>query len=278
MIALHDLGLSHPLSGQPLLAGASLAVEPGQVVVVAAAAGAGSSLLVQAITGQRAPSAGVVHLFERDPHRLRRAALARLLRRVGLAPQVAPLVEGWTVAEQVALALEIRGYGRAATDLATAEALERVGLLAERDVDPRAVPTAARARIGLARALAGRPELVIADAPTALQDDAGVVMVAEALARTAQAGAAVLVLARDARFDAEAVRLGMRRLVWHDGALLPHEALEVDIGGALDLILDARSVPVRRPRPPAPTASPSSDGIPNVVPFPITARSAGVTP
>ncbi len=284
MIALHDLGLVHPASGAALLAHGDLAVAAGQVVVLAAPPGAGSSLLAATVLGERKPSAGVVHLFERDPHRLRTGALRRLRSRIGVAPQVAPMVVGRTVLGQVGLALELAGVGRAARELACSAVLDRLGLLAERDAMPETLTSAARGRLGLARALVRRPEIVIADAPTAGQDDVGVALVAAALAQAAADGAAVLVLARDARFDVEAVRLGMRRLVWTGGTLVAHESLEVDIGSALDLILDARSAPMRRPRPPAPrpevpTAIPAvtSDGIPNVVAFPITARSLGAT-
>ena len=114
MIALHDLGLVHPASGAALMTHGDLAVAGGQVVVVAAPPGAGSSLLAATVLGERKPSAGVVHLFERDPHRLRTGALRRLRGRIGVAPQVAPMVVGRTVLGQVALALELAGVGRAA--------------------------------------------------------------------------------------------------------------------------------------------------------------------
>ncbi|HEY5948132.1 MAG TPA: hypothetical protein VIV40_21700, partial [Kofleriaceae bacterium] len=93
--------------------------------------------------------------------------------------------------------------------------------------------------------------------------------VCAALAAAAERGAAVIVLGRDPALRAIAERSNWRQLALVDGMLRPL----ADIGGrSLDHVLDAQSAPT----PLHPEAPGVSEDMPNVVPFPLSARTAGV--
>lgn len=145
------------------------AVRPGECWVVAGAAGAGKSALLETAAGLRRPVRGAQRLFGRDLGALDGEALAEVRRRVGLVfPEGGRLFAHLTVAENVALPW---GYHH---DRSMAEAIDATGpLLASLElaeharVRPVALSRERRQRVALARALALHPELLLLDNPLA---------------------------------------------------------------------------------------------------------------
>jgi putative ABC transport system ATP-binding protein len=122
------------------------------------------------------------------------------------------------------------------------------------------LPGSIKQRVAVARALVREPELVIADHPTSLQDAAGAELVCSALAE-ATVNAGVIVLGRDPALREIAERRGWRQLGLVRGMLRPLAELATSIDEVL-----VESAPVALPE----------ESIPNIVPFPISARTAGV--
>ncbi len=183
--------------GRPVLRDVSLTVTAGEVVAILGANGSGKSTLVRAVLGLVPLSAGSVTLFGQQLRRFRQ------WHRVGYVPQRLGAGSGVpaTVAEVVASGrLARRGIlrppGRADRE-AVAEALRAVGL-ADRAKDPVATLSGGQQqRTLIARALAGRPELLILDEPTAGVDTASQEAFAGALRDFAADGGTVLLVAHE---------------------------------------------------------------------------------
>jgi len=270
MIELTGVRLDHPRGGSPpLVTDANLGVAGGEVVVIVGAAGVGTSQLVTAMLGEVTPAEGRIDVFGRDVGKLRRSSLRLMRRRVGIVPQDLCLLEDRSAQLNVVLPLEIDGVPRAVSVARAAECLARMGLEDEASLPVDCLPASARQRVAVARALIREPELIIADHPTSAQDALGAERVCEAFYEAASRGSSVLVFARDPALRAIAERNKWRQLALIDGRLLPLGEVELDGRTIEDILVGIESAPT----PLHPVADP---GIPNIVRFPITARTAGI--
>jgi zinc transport system ATP-binding protein len=183
--------------GRPVLLGVSLHIAAGDAVAVLGANGSGKSTLVRAILGLVPLQAGAIRLFDVPLGRFRQ------WQRIGYVPQRLGAGSGVpaTVAEVVASGrLARRGLLRppgSADRAAVAEALQLVGL-ADRARDPVATLSGGQQqRTLIARALAGRPELLVLDEPTAGVDADSQAAFANALHRFVLDGGTVLLVAHE---------------------------------------------------------------------------------
>lgn len=183
--------------GRPVLRDVSLTVTAGEVVAVLGANGSGKSTLIRAALGLVPLSSGSVTLFDRPLRRFRQ------WHRIGYVPQRLGAGSGVpaTVREVVASGrLARRGVLRpagAADRAAVTAALEAVGL-ADRARDPVATLSGGQQqRTLIARALAGEPELLVLDEPTAGVDAASQEAFAEALHGFVAGGGTVLLVAHE---------------------------------------------------------------------------------
>lgn len=182
---------------RPVLRDVSLTVDAGEVVAILGANGSGKSTLVRAALGLVPLQAGTIELFGVDRRRFRR------WERVGYVPQRMGATSGVpaTVGEVVAAGrLARRGIlrpARAADRLAVTQALQAVGL-ADRIGDPvAALSGGQQQRTLIARALAGQPDLLILDEPTAGVDAASQEAFAQALRRFVADGGTTLLVAHE---------------------------------------------------------------------------------
>ncbi|WDZ84758.1 metal ABC transporter ATP-binding protein [Micromonospora cathayae] len=183
--------------GRPVLRDVSLSVAAGEVVAVLGANGSGKSTLIRAVLGLVPLSAGQVTLFGTPQRRFRQ------WHRIGYVPQRLGAGSGVpaTVAEVVASGrLARRGVLRPpgrADRAAVAEALRAVGL-ADRASDPVATLSGGQQqRTLIARALAGQPELLVLDEPTAGVDATSQQAFAGALRGFVGGGGTVLLVAHE---------------------------------------------------------------------------------
>ena len=177
------LSISHGVvayNERPVLRGVDVTVSAGEVVAVLGANGSGKSTLIKAVLGLVPLASGQVRLFDTPQKRFRQWA------RVGYVPQRLGAGSGVpaTVGEVVAAGRLARRGPRpqsARDRAAIAAAIEAVGLT-ERTRDPVAdLSGGQQQRTLIARALAGEPELLILDEPTAGVDAASQIAFAGAL-------------------------------------------------------------------------------------------------
>ncbi|WP_189115591.1 metal ABC transporter ATP-binding protein [Pilimelia terevasa] len=213
-----------------VLRGVDARVGSGEVVAVMGANGSGKSTLVRAVLGLIPADAGQVRLFDTPLRRFRQ------WHRLGYVPQRLGAGSGVpaTVAEVVAAGLLarrglLRPYGRG-RQAAVAGALAAVGL-ADRADDPVATLSGGQQqRTLIARALAGGPELLVLDEPTAGVDAASQEAFAAAVGGFVDGGGTVLVVLHEAgplrRLLTRALVVADGRVV-HDGAV-PQDAVGYD--------------------------------------------------
>ncbi|MFG2064617.1 metal ABC transporter ATP-binding protein [Micromonospora sp. NPDC048871] len=183
--------------GRPVLRDVSLTVAAGEVVAILGANGSGKSTLIRAVLGLVPLSSGSVTLFGEPARRFRQ------WHRIGYVPQRlgagsgVPATVGEVVASgRLARRGVLRPPGRADRE-AVAEALRAVGL-ADRAKDPVSTLSGGQQqRTLIARALAGRPELLVLDEPTAGVDAASQEAFAEALRAFVDGGGTVLLVAHE---------------------------------------------------------------------------------
>ena len=223
--ALELRGLAVRRSGREVLAHVSLAVEPGEMLGLVGPNGAGKTTLLRAALGLQKVSAGHVLLNGRPLHALSERELAAI---AGYLPQerrVAWNMPARDVAALGAASLPPR-EGHALADACLAE-LE-IGDLAGRGVLD--MSGGERARVLLARLLATRAPLLVADEPAAGLDPEAQLLILERLRQRAVDGAAVVVTSHDLALVARACD---RLAVLHHGRLralaAPREALSPQI-------------------------------------------------
>lgn len=165
MITARDLGVM--LSGRTILSGLDLAIEPGKVTAVIGPNGAGKSTLLACLAGLRRPHRGAALLEGRDVAAMPGRVRARRLAFLEQSPEVA-----WAVDVRTLVGLGrtpfIGARGLSAEDRAAVDfALERVGMTAFADRLTTTLSGGERARVFIARALAGAPDWLLADEPLA---------------------------------------------------------------------------------------------------------------
>jgi putative ABC transport system ATP-binding protein len=157
------------------LRGASLRVTAGEFVAVMGPSGCGKSTLLNLIAGLDVPDEGEVlvageSLLGRDANEL-----ARMRRKhIGIVFQFFNLLEGMTVQENVVMPALIAGVKRKAAETRARDLLDLLGLPDKAKAAPTTLSGGQRQRLAIARALANRPTVLLADEPTgALDSDGG---------------------------------------------------------------------------------------------------------
>jgi glycine betaine/proline transport system ATP-binding protein len=194
-------------------------VAPGEVFVVMGLSGSGKSTLVRCLTRLIEPTAGAVvfdgediaTVDERRLRELRRNKFAMVFQHFGLLPHR-------RVIENVAFGLEIRGVGKAARRNKAAEVVELVGLAGYEDAYPDELSGGMQQRVGLARALAVDPEVMLFDEPfSALDPLIRRDMQQEVIRLHREVGKTMVFITHDL---SEALKLGDRILIMRDGDMV----------------------------------------------------------
>ncbi len=157
--------------GKSVLRGVNLPIYPGRITVLIGASGSGKSVIIKHIMGLFKPDAGEIRVFGQNIVGIDELELNKVRSRIGLLFQHAALLDWLSVSGNVAFPLEER------TDASRKEINQRVGDILEKlhiadikDRMPGEISEGQKKRVGLARAIVMRPEIMIYDEPTTGQD------------------------------------------------------------------------------------------------------------
>jgi putative ABC transport system ATP-binding protein len=202
-----------------VLDGLDLSIDAGETVAVVGRSGSGKSTLLNVVAGIDVADAGTIDVCGvalRTATDLDRTALRR--RRIGFVFQSFHLLPTLTVAENVALPLELIGIDDASATKRVRELLERVELADRADAFPDVLSGGEQQRVAIARAVSHRPALLLADEPTGnLDDDAADAVLALLDDVRRETGCAILM----ATHAPEAARRCQRTLRLEHGRLVP---------------------------------------------------------
>jgi putative ABC transport system ATP-binding protein len=200
------------------LEGISLTVDRSEFVAVAGPSGSGKTSLLNLIGAIDEPTSGRIVVDGQQLADLDEGQKAELrLRRIGFVFQHFNLIPVLDASENVALPLMFAGLSAAERERRVAAALERVGMADKRAQRPGTLSGGEQQRVAVARALAGRPALVLADEPTAnLDHETGAAVVELMHTLNREDGTTFLY----ATHDPELIRLAGRVIVLRDGHLV----------------------------------------------------------
>ena len=175
IVRLRELRRSFSQGGVTIdvLRGVNLEIQPGEIVALLGPSGSGKSTMLQAIGLLEGGFSGLIEIAGTDASRLSgddRTALRR--DHLGFVYQFHHLLADFNALENVVLPQLVAGTERSQADARATELLSALGLAKRLDHRPSQLSGGEQQRVAVARALANRPELVLADEPTGNLDEA----------------------------------------------------------------------------------------------------------
>lgn len=215
MIRFESVHKRYP-SGRDALAGVSFELKKGEMAFLTGPSGAGKSTLLKLVALIERPTRGTVLVNRQNTSRIRRRQIPYFRRRIGIVFQDHKLLPDRTIFDNVALPLVIAALRRRDIERRVRAALDQVGLLGRERSLPLALSAGEQQRVGIARAVASRPDLVIADEPTGNLDPDLSLEIMQLFGRFNDVGVTILI----ATHDLELIeRLEHRRLRLEGGKI-----------------------------------------------------------
>lgn len=169
LLQLRDVSRTYRTGAEslPVLTGATLAIEQGEIIALVAPSGAGKSTLLHLAGLLEKPDGGTIIVDGEDVGRLPDAARTTLrLRKIGFVYQFHHLLAEFTACENIALPQMIAGVKQADANRRAMNLLDKFGLAARAGHLPGKLSGGEKQRVAIARALANFPKLLLADEPT----------------------------------------------------------------------------------------------------------------
>ncbi len=159
--------LSRAFGSKKVLNGINLVVNKGESLVIIGQSGCGKSVLLKHLNRLLRPDSGAVFIHDKDIALMPSEELFEMRRTIGMLFQSAALLDSLTVAENVGLGLR-EGWKYSKNEIAdiVRDKLELVGLANTENLYPSDLSGGMRKRVGLARAIATNPEILLYDEPT----------------------------------------------------------------------------------------------------------------
>jgi tungstate transport system ATP-binding protein len=225
LLPLAARNLRYEVNGTVLIDDLSISVVPGSFTVVLGPNGAGKSLLLRLLHGLIVPTSGKIDWSVGAELR------GRTLRQRQAMVFQRPVLLRRSVEANVRYALKWQGAGPGELKEAAESALHRAGLADRWRVPARLLSVGEQQRLVVARALAGKPDVLFLDEPTASLDPASVQQIESLLIEANAAGTAIVLVTHD---------IGQARRLGHEIAFV-HRGRLVESGGAESFFSDPQS-------------------------------------
>lgn len=214
----------------------SFAVRNNDFLFITGPSGAGKSTLIKLLYMGERMSDGYAIVDGMNLARISRSQIPVLRRRIGVIFQDFKLIANRTVFQNVALVMEVAGFkSRSMIRERVEDLLELVGLAHHADAYPPTLSGGEKQRAAVARAMVGKPRIILADEPTASLDPAASERVLQLLRAAHARGATIVITTHDrdllSRFDARVIYLDAGRRVQTPGPADGSEAPEIETPG-----------------------------------------------
>jgi cell division transport system ATP-binding protein len=216
MIRFDQVHKRYP-NGREALAGVSFDIESGALTFLTGHSGAGKSSILKLIALIERPTRGQVIVNSQNTAGVKPRGIPQFRRRIGVVFQDHKLLHDRPVADNVALPLIIAGVPRREIDKRVRAALDQVGLLGKEKSRPLELSTGEQQRVGIARAVVAKPELLIADEPTGNLDPELALEIMKLFKRFSEVGVTVVIASHDVHLIDQ---LGARRIVLGEGRVI----------------------------------------------------------
>jgi cell division transport system ATP-binding protein len=183
--------------GHDALREVSVEIAPDELVFLTGHSGAGKSTLLRLIMLMDRPTRGQITVDGRNLATVRSRGVPQHRRNIGVVFQNHQLLEGRTVFDNVALPLVIAGYDYREIGRRVRAALDKVGLLDKERAMPLTLSGGQQQRVGIARAVVGKPRILLADEPTGNLDPALSAEIMDLFEQFNQVGVTVLIASHD---------------------------------------------------------------------------------
>jgi cell division transport system ATP-binding protein len=171
MIQLHNISLAYQQDASALN-NINLKVGKGEFVFLTGPSGAGKTTLLRLLYGALNPTRGQVLIDGQNISCMSSSQIPLLRRSIGVVFQDFKLLQNRTVFENVAITLEVLGWGRADIGKKTMHILKQMGIESKYNLIAQRLSGGEQQRVALARALVNDPKILLADEPTGNLDEA----------------------------------------------------------------------------------------------------------
>lgn len=189
------------------LSNITLSIPKGQLAFLSGPSGAGKSTLLKMIAALERPSSGTLTVNGQDIGRIKPSGLPYLRRNLGLILQQQHLLQDRNVLENVMLPLLVVGTPKADAEKRASAALDKVGLLDKAKSNPLSLSGGEQQRVAIARAIVNRPQIILADEPTANLDRLSASKVLDALKSFHAVGVTCIISTHDDQMLSSADRV-----------------------------------------------------------------------
>ncbi len=216
MVEAKNMCMKYEKGGRYALEGLNFFIDRGEFAFFVGSSGAGKSTLLKLIIREIKPTDGTLKIFGRDVARLPRHRLPYLRRNIGMVFQDFRLMEERSAYDNVAFAMVVTGASRKDIRKRVPHVLGLVGLQDKAKTRVCDLSGGEQQRVGLARAIANRPAMIIADEPTGNLDPGTTLDIMNLLRSINLRGATVII----ATHNREIVDRFKKRVLYLDGGKL----------------------------------------------------------
>jgi len=227
MIRFSHINKRYP-NGHEALKDVTFDIEAGEMVFLAGHSGAGKSTLFKLLTRIERPTSGQLFIDQQNITRLSDSKTPMLRREIGVIFQDHKLLMDRTVFDNVALPLIVIGMPHDEIKKRVRAALGKVGLSGKENQKPITLSGGEQQRVGIARAVINRPNILLADEPTGNLDEALSDEIIDIFADFNQVGVTVMIATHDLR---QVERLNKRTLHLEQGELIGDYQRSLDSHG-----------------------------------------------